>query len=222
MVHSSEPVILTIARQMASGGSYIGYAVASKLHLKYLNREILRRAAEVLRVEDPRALESLEESRGSIWARLSRGIAMGAPEAPFVPAPLRYDEDDLFDVESRIIRAVAEHEDAVIVGHGAAYVLRDHPGVMRVFVHAPEPWRIAAAQRTYGLDFGAARALVRRSDERRSRFIEGLSGAFWTDARLYDIAVDTSAIDVSVVIEWFSDIVKSRLRGRHPMSHAES
>jgi cytidylate kinase len=222
MVYSSEPVILTIARQMASGGSYIGYAVASNLHLKYLNREILRRAAEVLRVEDPRALESLEERRGSIWARLIRGIAMGAPEAPFVPAPLRLDEDDLFDVESRIIRAVAEHEDAVIVGHGAAYVLRDHPGVMRVLVHAPEPWRIAAARRTYGLDLDAARALVRRSDQRRSRFIEGLSGASWTDARLYDITVDTSAIDMSVAIEWLSDFVKNRLRRSHPMSHAES
>jgi cytidylate kinase len=217
-----ERVILTIARQMASGGSYIGHAVASKLRLKYMNREILRRAAQALRVEDSRAVEALEETRGGIWARLTRVVAMGTPEAPFVPAPLGFDEDDVFDVESRIIRAIAEHEDAVIVGHGAGYILRDHPGVIRVFVHAPKLWRIAAAQRTHGLEPDTAGDLIQQSDRRRARFIEGLSGVAWTDARLYDISVDTSAIDVGVIIEWFAGLVQARLESRQAAAPVES
>jgi cytidylate kinase len=192
------------------------------LRLTYLDHEIVRRAAALLRVEDPRALESLDEARGSVWARLTRGIVIGAPEGPFAPAPFRIDEDELFEVESGIIKAVAEHEDAVIIGHGAAYVLHDYPDVVSVFVHAPESWRIAAARRTYGLDLLAARALVQRSDHRRSRFIEGLGGTFWTDASLYDIAIDTSAIDLTMAVEWLSDIVRSRMHSRHPLTHAES
>jgi cytidylate kinase len=206
---------------MASGGAFIGYAVASRLHLTYLDNEILQRAAALLRVEDPRTLESLEETRGSIWAKLTRTIAFGAPEGPFTPAPPRIDEGALFEVESRIIRAVAEHEDAVIVGHGAAFVLRDYPDVVRAFIHAPESWRILAAERTYGLGLAAAKSLVRKSDQRRARFIEGLVGAFWSDACLYDITIDTSAIEMSLAIEWLSDLVRSRLRSQRPTSHAQ-
>jgi cytidylate kinase len=215
-------VIVTITRQMGSGGSYIGYAVASQLHLRYMNREILRRAAQTLHVEDTQTLESLEERRGSIWAKLALKIAMGAPEAAFVPVFLGFDEDDVFDVESRIIRAIAEQEDAVFIGHGAGFVLRNHPGVIRVFVHAPESWRIAAAQRTYALKLEAARELIRRSDRRRARFIEGMSGVPWTDARLYDISVDTSAIDVSLIIEWLAELVQARLEGRRASGRVES
>jgi cytidylate kinase len=207
---------------MASGGAYIGYAVASRLQLTYLDHEIVRRAATLLRVKDPRTLESLDETKGSIWAKLTRGIAVGAPAGPFAPAPFRIDEDDLFDVERRVIGAVADHEDAVIIGHGAAHVLRGHSDVISVFVHAPEAWRISAAERTYGLATSEARNLVRRSDQRRSRFIQGLAGALWTDARLYDLAIDTSAVDVSVAIDWLSELVKEHLRSHHRVSHVES
>jgi cytidylate kinase len=215
-------MVLAIARQMASGGAYIGYAVASRLGLTYLDHEIVRRAATLLRVEDPRTLESLDETKGSIWAKLTRGVAIGPPRGPFAPAPHRIDEDELFDVESRIIKAVAEHEHAVIIGHGAAYILQDHADVFSAFIHAPEYWRVAAAQRTYGLNLAAAKSLVRRSDQRRSRFIQGLAGTLWTDARLYDLAIDTSAIDMTVAITWLSDIVKHRLWNHHSISRAES
>jgi cytidylate kinase len=222
MVHRPERVILTIARQMAAGGSYIGYTLASKLQLAYMNREILRRAAGTLCVDDPGTLEWLDERRGTFWTRLTRWIALGAPEAPFVPAPLKCDEDDLFDVESNIIAAIAEHEDAVIVGHGAGFILRNHPGVIRVFVHAPEPWRIAVAQRTFALEPNAARDLVRQSDRRRARFIEGLSGVAWTDARLYDLAVDTSALETATIIDWLAEVVRARLQGRHAVVPTDS
>jgi cytidylate kinase len=219
MTHRLEPVILTITRQMASGGSYIGYAVARRLRLRCMDRAILRRAARALGADDCRTLESLEETKGSIWARLTRGMATAAP---FVSAPLGFDEDDVFDVESHIIREIAEYEDAVFVGHGAGFVLRNHPGVIRVFVHAPEPWRIAAAQRSYAVDPAAARDLIRQSDKRRARFIEGLSGAAWTDARLYDLSVDTSAIDIGGIIAWLAEVVQGRLERRKAVVRIES
>lgn len=222
MTHRLEPVILTITRQMASGGSYIGHAVARQLRFRYMDRAILQRAAQALRVDDPRTLECLEETRGSIWARLTRGMATGAPEATFVSVPLEFDEDDVFDVESHIIREIADHEDAVFIGHGAAFVLRNHPGVIRVFVHAPEPWRIAAAQRLYALELAAARDLIRQSDRRRARFIEGLSGAVWTDTRLYDLSVDTSTIDIGVIISWLAELVQGRVERRTTIARIES
>ena len=222
MAEHLEPVILTVARQMASGGSYIGDAVARKLQIAYMNREIVQRAAAMLRVDDPHLLESFEETRQTIWTRLLHGFSRGTPEAPVVRAPVNFDQDDVFDVETRIIRAIAEREDAVIVGHGAGYLLRNHPGVIRVFVHAPEAWRILAAQQTYALEPETAKTLIRESDRRRARFIEGLTGVVWTDARLYDLTVDTSKLEIGMIVEWLAGVVRARFDRRHATLRTES
>jgi len=44
--------IVAISRQMASGGSYIGYLLAKKLNFKYVDREILREAAKNLGTDE--------------------------------------------------------------------------------------------------------------------------------------------------------------------------
>ena len=54
------PITITISRQMGSGGSFIGYSVAKELGFNYIDREILRQAAERLGT-DPGALEYLDE-----------------------------------------------------------------------------------------------------------------------------------------------------------------
>ena len=96
------------------------------------------------------------------------------------------------------------------------------PGVIRVFVHAPEAWRILAAQQTYALEPEAAKTLIRESDRRRARFIESLTGVVWTDARLYDLTVDTSRLEIGMVVEWLAAVVRARFNRRHATLRTES
>ncbi len=214
MAETPVPVVLTISRQLASGGAYIGQAVARKFGLKYVDRELLHRAAEILGVQE-QDVENVEEQITGFWSQLARGVFVGPPDAPFV-APPRPDvhEDEVFEVETRLIREIAARDDAVIVGRGAPHVLRDHPGVIRVFVHAPEAWRVPEVQRAYGLDEAAARGLIRDSDRRRARFVQSLIGRSWTDACLYDITVDTSIVGIDVAAEFIGRVVEARLKAR--------
>src|SRR4051794_25427540 len=117
------PVVVTISRQLASGGAYIGQLVARHLGLRYVDREILRAAASTLGATDEKAVEALEEhAGGGLWAWVARAAAAGAPDAPFVPPPPpRFDEGDVLEAETQIIRDIAAHGGAVIVGRGAPH-----------------------------------------------------------------------------------------------------
>ena len=207
-------MVVTISRQLASGGAYVGQHLAQRLGYRYVDREILTRAAAILGLEDEHALEHLEEQAPGWWDHVTRAIGIGPPEAPFVPPPLPVNESIVLRAETQIIRAIAEREDAVIVGRGGPHVLRGRDNVFRVFIHAPKDYRVAEVKRLYQLDADAARAMVERSDRNRARFVQSLVGRSWTDACLYDLTVDTSRIGADLVVDLLVDAVDGR-RERH-------
>jgi cytidylate kinase len=151
----------------------------------------------------------------SVWPRIARALFVGAPDAPFVPPPPpNVHERDVLDVETRLIKEIAATTDCVIVGRGAAHLLRNHAGVIRVFVHAPRETRVHEAQRIYHLDEAAARRMVEQSDQNRARFVQSIVGCPWTHACLYDLTVDTSVVPVDEAADFIAAVVGKRLRER--------
>jgi len=211
---SSSRLVVAISHQMGSGGGYVGQALARALGIRYADREILEQAARMLGKDD-RELEGLEERVASLWGRVASILALGAPEAPYVvPAVLPLEEEDLFLVESRIIREIASREDAVIVGRAASWLLRDHPAIVTALLHAPEEWRTNQVMRRRGLaDAGAARELVRHSDQQRRRFIESLRGGSWVDSSYYHLCIDTSEVGPDAAVELLASLARSRRTG---------
>lgn len=205
------PVVVTISRQIASGGAYIGQRVAQRLGLRYVDREILREAAAALGSRDEETVEALEEhAGGGVWGWFARAVSVGAPDAPFVPPPPPgFHEGDVLEAETKIIREIAAHGDAVIVGRGAAHILRGS-GIMRVFVHAPEADRIREVQTGYGLDEAHARQMVQQSDRNRARFVESLIHHPWTDACLYDLTLNTSVFPLDLAVTLIVSAIKER------------
>ncbi len=206
--------VVTISRQIGAGGAYIGQALARRLGLRYVDREILQRAAVLLGREEG-DLEPLEERTASMWDRMASILSLGAPEAPFVPPPLpTVGEDELFEVESQVMREIASREDAVFVGRGASYVLRNHPGALRVFLHAPEEWRAKRLLESYKLaDEEAALQVIRRSDQQRGRFVQALIGAPWMSLNKYDLCVNTSAVGIDETVEMLVALAQRRRGG---------
>ena len=123
---------------------------------------------------------------------------MGGPDSRFAPPPVEsVYEGDLFEIEERLLREIVNDEATVIVGRGAAQTLKGRAGVLSVFLHAPEAWRVSRVQDVYKLaDRRAAQQMVNDSDRARARFIQTLGPVTWTDARGYDLALDTSTVTI--------------------------
>lgn len=210
--------IVAISRQFGAGGARIGRAVAQRLGFAYADREILAEAARRLNVDEA-MLEPLEERIATIWDRIGMLFALGAPDTPYVPPPLpSVTEARLFDVQRDVIRSIAAHGSAVIVGRGAAHILRDQPDVVRVFLHAPLPWRVSLAMSEYGMtDAPQTEEIVRESDRARARFVKTLTGRDWCDAALYDLSMDTSVVGLDGAADLIVEFVGRRgeLEGRN-------
>jgi len=138
-------------------------------------------------------------------------ILMAPPPAP-VPPPLpALGEDELFEVESQVMREIASREDAVFVGRAATWVLRDTPGLVSVFLHAPDDVRVARVMRDYNLtDEAAASELVRRSDQQRSRFLQSVTGGSWFNLSHYHLTIDTGVITLEETVDLIARLIRLR------------
>ena len=208
-------IVLAISREFASGGAFIGQAVAQRLGLRYTDREILEKAAKVSGVSEA-DLEGREERKASALELAIRQYSLGPPEAPFVAPPLpALFERDLFALEGRIIREIASRFDAVIVGRGGFYVLADHPGLISIRVHAPLAWRVRRAKEVYGLaSEKEAEEAIARSDKQRAKFVRAFTGHDWNDACTHHLCVNTGAIGLELAAELVASLVAARIKAR--------
>ena len=114
---------------------------------------------------------------------------------------MRY-EGELVGIENRLIREIVDDHVAVIVGRGAAQMLRGLPGVVTVFVHAPEQRRVERVQEVYKTaDRAEALRMVRKSDQERTRFIRRMAEAEWTDPRCYDLAINSMSLGFEAAVD---------------------
>jgi cytidylate kinase len=217
MTESPRTTVVAMSRQLGSGGAAIAQRVARYLHFRYADSDILHEAALRLRVDDS-AVAPLEERAESFWEHLTPLFLLGVTAAPWAPplAPT-ITGSGLFGGESEVIRQLAARENAVIVGHGAAHVLRGHPTLISAFAHAHEDVRVARlTQRLPEPERAHVIDIIRRSDRQRAEFNKSLTGRDWTDATQYTLCVDTSTIG----LEDAADIVSAAVvRSRHsPLS----
>ena len=212
---TSAPVVVAISRELGCGGSYLGRLVAQRLGFRYLDREVLRQAAEHLGLTLGEVEDRAERlSRG--WEQIVKFFGAGSPESPYVPPPIRvvFDEE-LFRVEAAILRRVAQEQSCVIVGKGAAHLLAGHPRLLRLFLHAPREFRVRRLLQLYAvLDRSEAAARIEESDENRQRFHRSLLDTDWTDARGYDLCINTGSVGFIEARELIVTLVEALRRAR--------
>lgn len=206
-----KPMTITLSRQMGSGGSFIGYSVAKELGFQYVDREILRQAAERLGT-DPGALQYLDERSATFLETLMKGFSFGMPEIS-VPLPQRrpVDHKELFTMEAKIMNEIADRYNAVILGRGGFYALRDRPEVIKVLIHAPRAFRVRRIIEGHKTaDQQEVQARVKESDQAKAKFVRDMAGVDWLDARNFHLSVDSSMVDFPTIIEWIVKLVKKR------------
>lgn len=211
----AQRLAITISREVGAGGAVLGERIASKLGFTYLDREILRVIADHAGVTE-HSLAKWDERLSGFWDRLIESFAVGTPEAIYTPAPehtvLR--DAELFELEVRAIREFAQRRNVVVIGRAGFWVLRDHPGLIKIFLHAPVVARVPMVMRAYNLHSETeAREMIGRVDVERQRFVQKMCGCGLFDSRNYDLAIDTKKISFDLAEEMILKLV-DRVRSR--------
>jgi cytidylate kinase len=204
-----ERCVITISRQIGSGGSYVGYEVAKELGITYVDREILRQAAKYLGRDDA-SLEEYEERSSGFMRNFVSLLSLGTPESPYLPPSERpvYDRD-LFELEGKIINKIAAEYDAVIIGRGAFHVLKDRPGALHILIHAPRDFRARRLMKVLPTsNLAEAQERADESDRRRAKFFKDMTGTSWTDARNYHLCIDASLLGLRESVQMIVDLVR--------------
>lgn len=211
-------LIITIARQVGAGGAELGQRLAKRLGIAYLDREILRLAAEQVGVKAD-SIAEWDERVSSFWERWVDSLAIGVPESMYTAMPVATVRDaSVFDAEARVINEVADRRSAVIIGRAGFWVLRDRPGLVRLFVHAPMEARIPVVMRAVKLPTEKeARAAIQSMDRERSEFVDSVTGKNNVDANNYDLSINTALIGMDLAEELAMRVI-DRVRAKLPAS----
>jgi len=190
--------VIAISRTTGAGAEEIAHAVAQELGFRYVDEEIVSRAAEKHGLDEDVVKDA--EKRRPVILRLLDEVATSHVSFGGMAAPAPTD-DSGHVLRSETVRAVirdaideaAAQGDVVIVAHAASMALADVDGILRVLVTAsPETRarRLAAG----GLKRDDAAKEVRASDRARADYFKRFYGL---DAELpthYDLVVNTDRL----------------------------
>ena len=198
IIKPSKPgVIITIAREHGSSGKQVGKLVAEKLGIPFYYKEMTALAAQHSGLDEGFISDINKNSPDMLHDMyLSTKAVQHAVAA-----------------QSSTIRRIAENGSCVIVGRAADHILRDHPDVVRVFIYAPQEYRIARVMEIYGDTRVEAEKNIRKSDDARAAYYKSISGSDWGDRRHYDLMVDSSigvVASAKVVEDYAAGFEKTR------------
>ncbi len=204
----TRPFAISISRQIGSGGAYLGLQLAKKLNYFYADREIIRKAAAKLSVleED---IEDRDERISSFWQAFMQTSAFSpdvyVPQKSILPT-----DRELFEAESKVIEHITREHSSVIIGRCGFYVLRGYPEHVSIFLYGDHDARVARVQRLNQITDAEASTMVDQSDKSRAQYCKTFTGKEWTDARNYDLSIDTSKLGLDKAVELVLDFLKVR------------
>lgn len=199
-----ENFAIVIGRQYGAGGRKLGRLLADSLNIPYYDKELLAEAAK-LRGLNPEIFTRTDEKRPSALRSLL-SFCYGSESGSYSPYSLT--DENIYKLQSQVIEALAIKSSCIIVGRTADYILRHHPRLISIFIHAPEQVRLNnILNRGEVCDRDEARNLLHKKDHQRECYYNYYTNRTWGRADNYDLCFDSSKLPVERICAILSDII---------------
>ena len=147
-MNKNEKFVITINRELGSGGRTVGEKLAEKLNVSFYDKAIIKGLQKKynLSVEE---IEHLKGRNHSWWAEFARSFVL----AERVSSNMYYDlapgeepdvltTDNMYETESEILKGIVADESCVIAGRTGFAIMADHPNHLSILIQAPMEQRI--------------------------------------------------------------------------------
>jgi len=200
--------IVTLEREFGSGGGGIACELARRLGWKLWDRQLTSEIAQRAQVAES-AVALCDERVDSRLYRLAKAFWRGSYERSIPLADsLAFDTDRMMTMVGEIMSTIAAEGNAVIVGRGAPFFLREREDTFRVFTYAPHDEKIRRLL-AMGKCLEEAEDLVENVDKERKAYIKHYFNADWPTRSLYHLMINTVVGDENVIATILNSMQRS-------------
>jgi cytidylate kinase len=190
--------LITIEREYGSGGGLIASLLAERLGWKLWDHLITEEIARLAHVSTS-AVRRCDEKMDSSLYRLAKAFWRGSYERSAAGLGSKaFDTDCMMEMMQEIAEKIAQEGNAVVVGRGAPYFLRERPDAFHVFLYAPRAEKIRRLRDDGGTQ-EEAEELVETVDRERAAYIKHYFNADWPTRSLYHMMLNTAVGNEAVI-----------------------
>ena len=194
-------LIINVGRQFGSGGRLVALALGRKLGIPGYDQELIAKAAEQSGFS--KELFANSDEKRNLLALSSFIVDVGR----FGSADNYMSDNQLFVIQSNVIRSLADKGPAIFIGRCSDYILRDRK-CLDVFVTATDEVRIKRIAERMNITPEQADSLMRKKDRTRETYYNYYTFGNWGVASNYDLCVDSSVLGIEGTADMIIDFCR--------------
>ena len=200
--------VITISRQFGAGANTLARQLAKTLDYRWVDREIIKEVAERAGVSQS-GVQAAEKSAGSwLMGLVDRIFSKEYIDRVLAEETHILDEKEYIELVTRIVEELAQEDNAIVVGRGGQFILRDRPGVFHVLLAADFDFRVDYVSRWLEIDKREAEEKVRAADKRRESYLRAFDPGDVNDPGLYHLTINTSMTGLTKAEQLVLELIK--------------
>ena len=203
----NDPFVITISREVGSGGGSVGRKLAEKLNVHYSDKQLMQALEERFNLTSG-GIEHLKGTKKNWFSDFFEQVTP-ASKATIKVGGYTYSRDfkeavtvrDIFDAEKEILNAIADEGSCVMIGRSAFFVLKDRPNKVDVFITASKEHRIGRIMAKQNMTREQAIDLIESIDKGRDNYVKRFTNLSRYDMRNYDLILDMDYLSEEEAVE---------------------
>ena len=192
-MNKNEKFVITINRELGSGGRTVGRILAEKLGVPYYDKALTKPLEEKFNMTSDQ-IERLKSNNRTWWQDIKRVLILGEDAAN---SSEFYDEEKkrlvtseaVLKAEKEILQDIAIEESCVIAGRSAFFVMNGYPNRLNVFIQASMEFRVQRLMSKRGISEKEAKKIIKDVDETREEYMKNNAHTSRYDTRNYDLVI---------------------------------
>jgi cytidylate kinase len=202
-----ENYVITIGRQLGSGGREIGQKLSERLGISFYDKELIRLASQESGIKED-VFEKVDEKKRFSFLGGFFSLRGSVSEDDFQNYYLT--NETLFNIQSDVIRSLAEQKSCIFVGRCADYVLKENPHCLNVFISADMNDRIKRVSENMHLPEYKAIEHIKKTNRQRAGYYNYFSDKTWGVAESYHLCINSSVLGIDETVSFICQLAEKK------------